>query len=794
MASDSQGNIGWTPPKAPAAPRLISGASPGSRGKLRSEYQARLGGLIVKKRRSGALKFSTTSAEQRSAGMSMQGTGGGRRSNAGGSTPSARGTRQTSLLDFCSGTSSTAPGVLPGQALPPTPSTSAATPLRHLEDQMSEGEEESGVEDMEIAEGDDYESVAPPRTTVPTGVVGSPSTAASPSTPARPATPGRAPPPSPSNSFGLLGGGAVATLAEQGVGGPSPAKAGGGGGGEMGAGGGHHRPAVYSDRFIPARSGSIMESGSPFLAGSPSPPKFAGKGSPSGRRRGAAGVGVRGGGDRRIIGTDRHEIADPGGVRGTEIVAGQGGTGAAGGGGAGGGGTAAAAAGSPEYWPYGSSATDAQREGQTMLNMLLRSELLGADMSTSASARPEQQPGGGVTTEAGRRVTGAGAATSAGTLDATGGTAGALTPSPNVFRFKVPRQAYEEDVKMSYSISPVSLSTRLLSKPSKAKRKIPKIPFKVLDAPQLQDDFYLNLVDWSSLNVLAVGLGACVYLWSACTSKVTKLCDLGSDLVASVAWTQRGTHLAVGTNDGLVQIWDTSKCKKIRTMEGHTSRVGTMSWNAHALASGSRDRLILMRDVRVQEPFTDKLVGHKQEVCGLKWSFDDKQLASGSNDNKLFIWNAHSTSPVLRFSEHTAAVKAIAWSPHQHGILASGGGTADRCIRFWNSQTSARLSSVDTGSQVCNLMWSKNINEIVSTHGYSLNQIIVWRYPSMTKVTTLTGHTMRVLYLAMSPDGQTIVTGAGDETLRFWNAFPGPKSKEGSTSSGLLFPAGNDIR
>jgi WD40 repeat protein len=42
----------------------------------------------------------------------------------------------------------------------------------------------------------------------------------------------------------------------------------------------------------------------------------------------------------------------------------------------------------------------------------------------------------------------------------------------------------------------------------------------VLDAPALQDDFYLNLVDWSSLNVLAVGLGSCVYLWSACTSKV----------------------------------------------------------------------------------------------------------------------------------------------------------------------------------------------------------------------------------------------------------------------------------
>ena len=43
---------------------------------------------------------------------------------------------------------------------------------------------------------------------------------------------------------------------------------------------------------------------------------------------------------------------------------------------------------------------------------------------------------------------------------------------------------------------------------------------QVLDAPALQDDFYLNLVDWSSQNMLAVGLGPCVYLWSACTSKV----------------------------------------------------------------------------------------------------------------------------------------------------------------------------------------------------------------------------------------------------------------------------------
>ena len=69
-------------------------------------------------------------------------------------------------------------------------------------------------------------------------------------------------------------------------------------------------------------------------------------------------------------------------------------------------------------------------------------------------------------------------------------------------------------------------------------------------------------------------------------------------------------------------------------------------------------------------------------------------------------------------------------------------------------------------------MWSPARQELVSTHGYSLNQIIVWKYPSMGKLATLTGHSMRVIYLALSPDGQSVVTGAGDETLRFWHVFP----------------------
>jgi hypothetical protein len=96
---------------------------------------------------------------------------------------------------------------------------------------------------------------------------------------------------------------------------------------------------------------------------------------------------------------------------------------------------------------------------------------------------------------------------------------------------------------------------RLVSGPRKPKRRVAKAPFKVLDAPSLQDDFYLNLVDWSAQNVLAVGLGSSVYLWSALNSKVTRLVDVGPDItVTSVAWSVRvrdllGLHLGAISAD-----------------------------------------------------------------------------------------------------------------------------------------------------------------------------------------------------------------------------------------------------
>jgi len=350
-----------------------------------------------------------------------------------------------------------------------------------------------------------------------------------------------------------------------------------------------------------------------------------------------------------------------------------------------------------------------------------------------------------------------------------------------------------------FSLSPAGgLDTPIYS--FNTQRTIPKTPYKVLDAPELQDDYYLDVIHWSREDMLAVGLGRFLYLWVSSNGKVIKLHEFErNDAVASVAWCPEKSILAAGSNRGHVCIWDYPSGKELLRSKVHHSRVGSISWSPQSLilSTGSRDRTIAHRDIRAgikSDKILCRSIEHKQEVCGIRWSPDEQYLCSGSNDNKVLIWSKQKLeTPSLRFNEHTAAVKAIAWSPHQNGLLATGGGTTDRYLKLWDVTTGQSKGGIDTGSQICNMIWGINVNEIVTTHGYSTNKIAIWK-SDLKCIAQLSGHLSRVLYIAMASDGRTVVTGSGDETLRFWEVFPPNKYQIEEEQEWNVYPSRRNIR
>lgn len=361
------------------------------------------------------------------------------------------------------------------------------------------------------------------------------------------------------------------------------------------------------------------------------------------------------------------------------------------------------------------------------------------------------------------------------------------------YKHKPQRQvADQNELKVLYSCNKDGTQK---AKP-KSSRVLPQSALKVLDAPGLEDNFYGHPIDWSQRNVIAVALSEMVFLFDAASGRTEKLCALSSGSVTSLRWTGEGCHLGVGTTNGEVQIWDSEKGRQLRSLRGHSGRLGALAWKDHVLSSGAADAEVHHHDVRAKDHLIGRLSGaHSDLVCGLDYS-SDGWLASGSNDNGVCIWdNVMARSPLHTLTEHTAAVKAIRWCPWQRNVLATGGGSADRQVCLWNASSGRLLMSTDAESQVTDVVWGQQERELVTAHGYSRNHLSVWKHPSLVKVADLEGHSARIVGLAQSPDGSIVCSASADESLRFWRIFsPVSSDKSSKIEASKMNPIVRTIR
>lgn len=160
--------------------------------------------------------------------------------------------------------------------------------------------------------------------------------------------------------------------------------------------------------------------------------------------------------------------------------------------------------------------------------------------------------------------------------------------------------------------------------------------------------------------------------------------------------------------------------------------------------------------------------GHNNLVQSVSWSPDGTRIASGSWDKVVAIWDNDSSAVLAAVTGNQSLVSSVAWSPDGTRIA----------IDSWNG---VRVLDAATGTELAVLgnelrhagciTWSPNGNRIV--RGSIDGTLRLWDATSGTELAVIQAHEDDVKGVSWSPNGARIASGSFDKTVRVWDAVSG---------------------
>lgn len=265
--------------------------------------------------------------------------------------------------------------------------------------------------------------------------------------------------------------------------------------------------------------------------------------------------------------------------------------------------------------------------------------------------------------------------------------------------------------------------------------------------------------------------------------------------VSSLAWSPDGKQLAIGGYQSL-QLRSVEDRSQVTTLAGHRGLVRDLAFSPDGsrLVSVSDDETARMWDLSSlgsdATPKQVTLAGHDFPVNGVAWSADGKQLATAAGDElrptkagQVVLRDA-SGSPLKTWDDHSRAAYCAAFSTSGE-LLVTGG--ADERALVYDLKTDKLLGFFGGHQRPVNaLVFLPGTETVVSIGGGRAqggHSLRAWTARDGTELAVGEAHQAKILALAISPDGKSIVTGGQDQMVYAWTTAEFTQTEEAVTAA-----------
>lgn len=272
----------------------------------------------------------------------------------------------------------------------------------------------------------------------------------------------------------------------------------------------------------------------------------------------------------------------------------------------------------------------------------------------------------------------------------------------------------------------------------------------------------------------------------------TTLLEGFSSAITSAAFSQDGTMVATGEEDGTIRLWDPETGASTAVLEGHPDIVNSVSFShdGSILAAASGDGSVGLWDPATGDQ-VGALQGHEAHVLSVAFSPVSNMLASGGWNGSLIVWDAITQEKVRTFTGHSGRIWGLSFSPDERTLASAADGNS---VGLWEVETGhGRLLNEHLGF-FGGLSWSPDGSRIITNSGGHYGHVHLWNALTGQHLAAFSGQDRRVSALSFSPNGRTLMTGSYDKAV-FWDLEDFTKIREvnAPVSSALLSPDGRMV-